>query len=132
MAETNFEKQHQFLEEDIELLSRTLRAGGEGRVKEQEQAREAVRESLQGLGAEPPLSHAQSSRDENSLLPGYVNAAPEDIKLRVEELVDMAIHKGIEIALKQARKESPFVLDALHDALVEKIYPELQKRGVVK
>ena len=42
------------------------------------------------------------------------------------------MHKGIEKAAAEAKKSNPYVLDAFHDALVEKLYPELQRRGVLK
>ena len=57
---------------------------------------------------------------------------PAETKLAVEELLELSLHKGIEQGLKEARKAGPFMLDAFHDALIDKLYPELQKRGVVE
>ena len=47
-------------------------------------------------------------------------------------LLDLAFHHGIEKANSEAKKSSPFIVDAFHDALVTKLYPELQKRGIVE
>ncbi len=68
----------------------------------------------------------------NSPLPAYAqNAAPE-IKLEIEYLLDLALKKGIGPALAESAKSPYFVQDAFHDALAGRLYPELQKRGVLK
>jgi len=46
--------------------------------------------------------------------------------------MDVALKQGLEKALAEARKSPYFVQDALHDALAGRLYPELQKRGIVK
>ena len=46
--------------------------------------------------------------------------------------MDMVFEKGLEVALKEAGKQTPFIEDAFHDALVDKLLPELKKRGIVK
>ena len=67
-----------------------------------------------------------------SVLPAYAqNAAPET-KLEIEYLIDVAFQRGVEKALADAKKSSPFVEDAVRDALAGKLYPELQKRGILK
>ena len=68
----------------------------------------------------------------NSPLPAYTqNAAPE-IKLEIEYLLDLAFRKGIATALTESAKSPYFVQDAFHDALAGRLYPELQKRGLMK
>ncbi|MCL5015991.1 MAG: hypothetical protein M1312_00005, partial [Patescibacteria group bacterium] len=64
-------------------------------------------------------------------LPDYVNQAPEEVKLEVERLLDSAFRKGVDEAIKQARSAGPFVLDAFHDALVDKLYAEMQARKLI-
>ncbi len=60
------------------------------------------------------------------------DASPET-KLEVEYLVDMAFHKGIMEAAKQARaSKNPFVEDAFHDALSGKLYDEMERRGMLR
>ena len=67
-----------------------------------------------------------------SPLPGYASEAPPEVKLEIEYLLDLAFHKGIGPALAESEKSPYFVQDAFHDALAGKLYPELQKRGIVK
>jgi len=68
----------------------------------------------------------------NSPLPTYAQSAPPEIRLEIEYLLDIALHKGIAAALSESAKSPYFVQDAFHDALAGRLYPELQKRGVVK
>jgi hypothetical protein len=42
------------------------------------------------------------------------------------------LRKGIGSALTESAKSPYFVQDAFHDALAGKLYPELQKRGMIK
>lgn len=67
-----------------------------------------------------------------SPLPGYAQAEPADVKLKIEKLLEMAWHKGVRQAAKEAASAGPLVLDAFHDAVIDKLYPELQKRGLLK
>ncbi len=81
----------------------------------------------------PTPAQTQSVSDDvaKSVLPEYAeNAAPE-VKLEIEYLVEVAFKHGIVKALEDAKKSSPFVEDAVRDALAGKLYPELQKRGIV-
>lgn len=67
-----------------------------------------------------------------SPLPAYAQNAPAETKLEIEYLLDIALKKGIGPALTESQKSPAFVQDAFHDALAGRLYPELQKRGVVK
>jgi len=75
-----------------------------------------------------------TSANESKLLPKYLQGEGIDsrVKLEVENLVDLVFHKGLEKALKEANKHSPFIEDAFHDALVDKLLPELKKKGILK
>ena len=75
---------------------------------------------------------AQPGEPSSGPLPQYAESAPAETKLEVEYLLDVAFHQGIVKATSEAMKSNPFVLDAFHDALVGKLYPELQKRGILK
>ncbi len=81
----------------------------------------------------PPSAPTQSATNDSSgVLPVYAqNAAPET-KLEIEYLIDVAFRSGLTKALSEAKKSSPFVEDAVRDALAGKLYPELQKRGILK
>jgi hypothetical protein len=65
-------------------------------------------------------------------LPAYAESAPAEVKLEIEFLLETAFREGLGKALAAAKKSPYFVQDAFHDALAGKLYPELQKRGIVK
>lgn len=115
-------------------LEKELSARQESRVAETTSGKEMLKQSLQAItGTNPISAPAQAaSSDEDSLLPNYVKSAPAETKLAVEKLLESTIHKGIAAATEEAKKSNPYILDAFHDALVEKLYPELHKRGLVK
>ena len=105
---------------EAEILTQAMRAFPRPKTESQPASTPAV-----------PVPQAQSD-DSLGVLPSYAaNAAPE-VKLEIEYLVDVAFKHGIAKALEDAGKSSPFVEDAVRDALAGKLYPELQKRGIVK
>ena len=68
-----------------------------------------------------------------SNLPKYISPDKEPIVAEeVNNLISTAFKDGIFEATKRAKKHSLFVQDALHDALVDKVLPELKKRGLIK
>jgi hypothetical protein len=64
-------------------------------------------------------------------LPTYAEGASSRAKQEIEHLLGLVFEKGILAANAEASRSNPFVLDAFHDALTGKLYPELQKRGLV-
>ena len=98
--------------------------------------REVVKRSIQALSRDLPKEEEEEKKPktENSALPDYLQDGErnEGAIREVEDLVSMVFEKGLEVALKEAGKQSPFVEDAFHDALVDKLLPELKKRGIVK
>lgn len=48
---------------------------------------------------------------------------------RIDSLVQMAVHDGIDAAHAAASNDEPYVLDALHDALAGAFYDQLQREG---
>jgi hypothetical protein len=100
---------------------------------EQELVKEAIRAfpelKNQSQGGTPV---SKIPDDTKSPLPAYAQGAPAEVKLEIEYLLDLALTKGIGAALAQSQKSPAFVQDAFHDALAGRLYPELQKRGVVK
>jgi len=84
---------------------------------------------LPGNQAAVPTPPPAPSRDP---LPAYADAASPEVKLEIEYLIDTALRQGIGKALNESKKSPYFVQDAFHDALAGKLYPELQRRGIVK
>lgn len=137
MLEENLDFKHEILEADIERLAQEIKARREQSEVKNLSDREIVKEalkSLSGLSQNQASSQTAQSKEDSSLdfLPGYMKSVPPEVKLEVEYLLDIAFHEGLSKANAEAKKSSPFVLDAFHDALAGKLYPELQKRGIVK
>ena len=53
-------------------------------------------------------------------------------KNKIEQLINLAFSKGLEMAVAEAKKSVPFVEDAFHDALTDKLLLELKRRGILK
>lgn len=108
-------------------------------VQEAELLKEAIRAFPQleknpqavAVPTPPPVSSANDDVFKNPL-PAYAKDAPAEVKLEIEYLLEVAFKDGLGKALSEAQKSPYFVQDALHDALAGKLYPELQKRGIVK
>ncbi len=62
----------------------------------------------------------------------YLNTLDEVSTAKVNTLIATIGERGFKQAITAAKQESPFVLDAFHDALVSHLYEELKSRGVVK
>lgn len=123
--------EHQVLEADIKRLAAEVQKNREKPEVHGLSDQEILRKSIQSLGSSQPATPLQA-QPSDSPLPDYAKDAPAEAKLEIEYLLDMALHHGIEKANNEAKKSIPFIMDAFHDALVTKLYPELQKRGIVK
>ena len=130
LQETN---PHESLEREIRELSSDIKN------KSIAEKREVIKNSLVekiGLGVSSSNTQASSQQQVpapyvSSILPQYTANLPEELKLKVEKLVDLAWHNGIDAAIIEARKNDPMVLDMLHDSLAGKIYEEMEKRGLL-
>jgi hypothetical protein len=100
-----------------------------------------VKESLKSLPVleTPPLAAVSGGKPADQdprarFLPSYLSddAGNAEVKAVVENLVTLAFQSGIERAIAEAKRYQPFVEDAFHDALTEKLVPELRKRGIIK
>ncbi len=130
--EQNFE--HAAIEQDIKELTKEIKDKGlseQGRQALQSVLKEKMSASSGAAGqpSVPPPPAGGSAPA--SPLPGYMQSEPADVRLKVEKLLDLAWHKGIQHAAKEAAISGPLVLDAFHDALIDKLYPELKKRGLL-
>lgn len=99
--------------------------------------RELVKHSLKSLAQtqkEEDASPSAPAVKNVTILPTYLQRedVAEEAKAEVEGLVNLFFSRGLEPALKEASKHSPFVEDAFHDALVDKLLPELKKKGFLK
>ena len=139
--EPQAQKFEQALEGDLSRLAEQVRARreqpGMESASEVELIKEAVRAFPETISVETgktavtaaPSAPPSSAK---SPLPAYAQAAPAEVKLEIEYLLDIALRQGLGRAVEESRKSSYFVQDAFHDALAGRLYPELQRRGVVK
>lgn len=124
-------------EKDIQDLSKEVREHQEkNKIEKLEESH--VKEILRVRMDQPQISQSQKSQtgktilQESESLPDYLITESDDVKNRVEGLINLAFLKGIEVSAKEAARSGPFILDAFHDALTSKLYEELKKRGLLK
>ena len=125
--ETKFE--HSALEKDINKLSEEVKEYKEGKP-ETPPDREIIKTIIGSKIQAVPASSPQPLTEEQ-ILPKYLKKESPEIKLKIEELINLAIHQGIDKAITEAKKYSPFILDALHDSLTGKVYAEMKKRKLI-
>lgn len=123
----NFE--HAALEADIKRLANEVMRHREQPENLNTNDRELLKRSIK---ESRPSENAGSPPPSSSPLPQYAKDAPAETKLEIEYLLDLALHEGVQKANNAARNSNPFVVDAFHDALTDKMYPELQRRGLLK
>jgi len=96
-------------------------------------AEKAVRESIKAAG-EPTKQkeHPEAGEPALDVLPDYTDKYSEEAKTKIENLLQIAADKGLDEANRQAEDEPPYILDAFHDALAEKLLPYLKQKGIIK
>lgn len=135
----NFE--HSALEKDIELLAKKVREH-RAELGEKEVDKEVVKALVNNAiyqrpkvvnipGGEVQQKTITSDAPTN-VLPDYLKRESPEVKLKIEQLMEEALHKGINHSINEAKKFGPFILDAFHDALTSKLYDELKNRGLIK
>lgn len=128
---------HTTLEQDIKRLSQEVAEKKAMPEHRDVSDKELIKRTIEPIIKEPVSSGATAQSDgdqniQNQVLPQYLQSAPYDLQLQVEELIDVVFHKGVEAAVSRARGlNNPFILDALHDALVDKLYDELKERKLI-
>ena len=129
MENTNFK------EEDINRVAQEIERQN---LNAAETPRETVREAVRSAYPTAPNTSSPStgettppasSAEKN--LPDYLVNAPVDVKTAVERFISRAEHDGIAKAISAASAAGPFMLDALHDAIVDKLYPEVVNKGII-
>ncbi len=113
--------------------------GERAKTVEARPEKEVVRESVKAMAEIPPEAvpaAATASASDNDLpfLPAYLSdsSSPAEVKQAVEGLINLTFKTDIETAVRAAKRYPPFVEDAFHDALVDRLLPELKKRGYLK
>lgn len=119
------------LEADMDRLAGEIMKHKEILDSEKTDHKEILKQAINAIG--PAATPAPLPADDQSspYLPGYAAGSSPEVKLEIEYLVDLALREGIAKANAAARQSNPFILDAFHDALAGKLYPELQRRKII-
>ncbi len=136
MSELNSQNiEHKVLEADIERLSKEIAEKRSLLEHKDLPDRELVKQTLHPIIKQAVVQSQaaanQPSPAQSNVLPDYLQDSSADVKLQVEELVDLTLHQGIEKAVKAAGKTNAFVLDAFHDALTDKLHGVLKQKGIL-
>ena len=126
---------HNTIERDIERLSKEIAEKKELPEYKEISEKELIKQALQPMikpaaqSSGPAVQPAVT--DEERFLPDYLNDSPAETKLQVEKLIGSVFQRGIEKTVKEAKNADPFILDAFHDALVDKLHEELKRRKLI-
>lgn len=117
------------LEERLEQKKRQLAEQDTVPRQEKELFREVLREHIEDAGSQPlpVLPHAGITHVPTKTGVSAV-VTPIDPKEREEALrtlVEVALSKSLKEAIKIAQENSPYLLDELHDHLVDEYYEKL-------
>ena len=133
MPDTSSPKfEHAALEADMKVLVAEVKKHRERPEAATMTEKEILKQAIRSLPPAANVQNPQQDAQSKSPLPAYAQTASAEVKLEIEYLIDMAFHHGIAKADAVARKAPAFVLDAFHDALAGKLYPEFQRRGILK
>lgn len=93
---------------------------------------EMAREEIQKGSDEASVPVPPAAGEEN-YLPDYMEGQNVDEQTEglVEALLQIAVDKGILRAFRDSKKYPPFIQDAFHDALADKLVPEMERRGIL-
>lgn len=120
------EKIQKSKQEKIEKVDEKVYLEKEGAGQEQEKF--SGTDSLEKFPQEKPakISIPKTTKKQTASIKGLQR------QRQVKILADLAMEKGVHYAVAMAKKmESAYVLDELHDTLVDELYEELKNRGLL-
>lgn len=127
------------LEADIERLSHDVNLKKNSPESKGMTEREIIKQALypkvqnytQTQATSRQTNNGDIEKIEEEIFPDYLKKSSEEIRLKIEELVDLTFRKGIDEAAIQAGKFGPFIVDAYHDVITDKLYEELKVRKLI-
>ena len=120
------------LEQDMIRLSNEVKLRAEKAPSMEISRREIVRSVIGSqIQAQSSRPAAEAQSEPSTMLTQYLQEESPEVRLKIEELVDVAFHKGIDASIAEAKKYGPFIIDALHDTLTTKLYEELKSRNLL-
>ena len=120
------------LNQQIEAKKMELEASRGINIEHKEALKEVVSERVY-TGAPPATqSTTQAKSAKVSDDDHYLNTLDEVSTDKVNNLIEKVASIGIKKAVEEAKLSEPFILDAFHDALVDRLYDELKEHGHIK
>lgn len=116
------------LTKQIEAKRRVLESDN-GIIEEKEFVRSAVAEKISEIIPQFNTPRTSSVKNDNKI--SYLDSADEETSETVNGLLEIVFSKGIEDAIKEAEKQEPYIMDAFHDALTDKMFEELKTRKII-
>lgn len=116
------------LTKQIEAKRRVLESDN-GIIEEKEFVRSAVAEKISEITPQFNVQKTSSIKNDNKI--SYLDNADEETSETVNGLLEIVFSKGIEDAIKEAEKQEPYIMDAFHDALTDKMFEELKTRKII-
>ena len=126
------------LEAQLEAKKRELAEQGTPHGEEKEVFKEVLREHIEQVRPTPIPSPPPTLPPSSSSITDLVTPTPaqvlaeEEREKQLQKLVEIAMTRTIEDAVKQAAAESPYLLYELHDRLVDDYYDKLVQLRKVK
>lgn len=134
MQQINYSFESNKIEQDVQKLGEEVvekkQSPETQHLSERELIKQTIHPVIQASAGQATAPKDAAVGDEKDL-PDYLKDSPQELKLKVESLVGIVFEKGIEKAAHEAQKFGPFVLDAFHDAVTDKLYDELKKRKII-
>lgn len=119
-------------EADAEKIIEAAKIHAEANENKELKGEELMKKAIQSVTQPPPAAEPVEANSIQNPLTSYTAKESEEVKQKIEDLLQVAATSGIVKATEEARKASPFILDAFHDALAAKVYPYLKEKGLYK
>lgn len=140
----NLENEIAELQKMIEAKRDQLEKEG-GIIEEKELVRQSVREmfldAVSPGSTTPPTSLSQNATSVTTMTDriqpnlasaSYLDYLDDETAEKINELIAELPTRGVASTIEKVGMQEPFVIDAFHDALVDKLYDELKARGLTK
>ncbi len=123
------------LQKLIEAKRNELEDAGGVVVEERDLVRQAVAEmvssSLPATSDEEEKKKTPTIQNKDNGA-SYLDNLDEDSVASVNTYIEQISQVGIVKTIKTISEESPYILDAFHDALIDKLYDDLKASGAIK
>lgn len=130
--QSNLEQEIALLEREIQSKRQELEKKSGMVIESREALHHLVGEKLGKSTPSPGPSTTAQAPSPSSGAASYLDNLDPASVAKVNDLIGKVSKQGIAKTIEEARRAEPFILDAFHDALVDKLHGELKARGLVK